>query len=80
MTDKRTLSRRLCAYVLTAPALIAYWESTLARMTATEDWKKNLERNVWVNSYTGADGSRKILRQQYDQMRTGLAELGLAKP
>jgi putative tricarboxylic transport membrane protein len=57
----------------------AWWQGVLARMTATGDWKKHLEQNVWVNSYTGAEGSRKILQQQYDQMRAGLAELGLAK-
>jgi len=32
-----------------------------------------------MNSFTGAEGSRKILQQQYDQMRAGLAELALAK-
>ena len=60
-------------------AQVAWWEGVLARMTATGDWKKHLEQNVWVHSYTGAEGSRKILQQQYDQMRAALAELGLAK-
>ena len=60
-------------------AQIAWWESVLARMTGSDDWKKHLERNAWVASFAGAEGSRKILQQQYDQMRAGLAELGLAK-
>lgn len=61
----------------TAPT--AWWEGTLARMSATDDWKTHLERNNWTNSFAGAEAGRKILQQQYDEMRAGLAELGLAK-
>jgi hypothetical protein len=39
----------------------------------------HLERNNWTNSFAGAEAGRKILKQQYEQMRAGLAELGLAR-
>jgi putative tricarboxylic transport membrane protein len=58
---------------------IAYWEAVLKKMTETGDWQQRLEKNLWVNSFAAAEGSRKALALQYDQMRVGLAELGLAK-
>jgi len=63
---------------LNAPQ-IAYWEIALRKMTESGEWMKSLEQNSWVNSFTGAEGSRRELKLQYDEMRTGLAELGLAK-
>jgi putative tricarboxylic transport membrane protein len=61
------------------PAQIAYWESALARVVATAEWKTHLEKNQWTDSFAGAEGSRKILAQQHDEMRAGLAALGMVK-
>lgn len=58
---------------------VAYWEGVLGRMAAADEWKQNLEKHVRTASYTGSAGSRKALELQYEQMRAGLAELGLAK-
>ena len=63
---------------LAAPQ-IAYWESMLKRMTDTDERKANLEKRAWANSLTGSAGSSRELKLQYDEMRVGLAELGLAK-
>lgn len=62
-----------------SPAQVVYWEAVLGRMTGTSEWKRNVEKNLWTDSYTGAEGSRKALKLQHDQMRLGLAELGLAR-
>lgn len=58
---------------------VAFWEAVLKKMTGTGDWQQHLEKNLGVNSFAGAEGSRKALALQDDQMRLGLAELGLAK-
>ena len=58
---------------------IAYWESRLRAMADTDDWKQMLEKRSWVNRYAGPEGCRAGLKRQYDQMRRGLLELGLAK-
>ena len=58
---------------------IAYWESRLRAMVQTDEWKQMLEKRAWVNRYAGPDGCRAGLKRQYDQMRRGLVELGLAK-
>lgn len=58
---------------------IAYWESRLRAMAATDEWKQTLEKRAWVNRYAGPEGCTTGLKRQYAQMRRGLAELGLAK-
>ncbi|HTE14785.1 MAG TPA: tripartite tricarboxylate transporter substrate binding protein [Burkholderiales bacterium] len=60
-------------------AQIAYWEAALARVVATPEWKVHLEKNQWTENFAGAQASRKILSQQHDAMRAGLAALGMEK-
>jgi putative tricarboxylic transport membrane protein len=60
-------------------AQVAYWEATLRRMAETPEWKQALESHSWVDRFAGAEGCRAALKYQYDQMRAGLLELGLAK-
>lgn len=60
-------------------AQAAYWEAALRKMVETEEWKEMLEKRGWVNRFSGAAGCQDGLKRQYDQMRAGLAELGLAK-
>ena len=57
----------------------AYWESVLRKMTETPEWKQLLESRFWVDRYATAEGCKAAFKLQYDQMRTGLQELGLAK-
>jgi len=57
----------------------AYWEAALRKMTETGEWKEMLEKRAWANRFTGAAGCQDGLKRQYEQMRAGLAELGLAK-
>jgi putative tricarboxylic transport membrane protein len=61
------------------PAQIAYWEGAFEKMTGTPEWRSHLEKNSWENSFTGAEGSRGVLKEQYEDTRAGMAELGLAK-
>lgn len=58
---------------------IAYWESRLRAMAQIDEWKQMLEKRAWVDRYAGPEGCRAGLKRQYDQMRRGLTELGLAK-
>lgn len=56
---------------------IAYWETAFARVAATAEWKSHLEQNQWSDNFAGAAASRKILNDQHDEMRAGLAALGM---
>jgi putative tricarboxylic transport membrane protein len=61
------------------PAQVAYWEGVFSALVQSEEWRRSLEQNSWSPGYAGSEGSRAALRLQYDQLRTGLSELGLAK-
>jgi tripartite-type tricarboxylate transporter receptor subunit TctC len=61
------------------PQQIAYWDKVLAAMAATDDWKKELEENFWVNGYVNAQAAKKRLDEEYLEYQTVLTEVGLAK-
>ena len=44
-----------------------------------DDWKKDLERNVFEANFMKSDEVRPYLKAQTDQFRGVLTELGLAK-
>lgn len=60
-------------------AQLAFWESALRKMAETDEWRQMLEKRAWVNRFAGPDGCQRGLKRQYEQMRAGLQELGLAK-
>jgi len=61
------------------PAQIAWWEDTLAQVAKHEEWRKYLEFNYWQNVFQGHAQATGYLKTEYDQMRAGLVDLGLAK-
>ena len=63
-----------------APPQVAYWEQVLMRLSMAEEWKSDLERNVWENAYRNARDTRRYLDLQYGELKSVLAELGFAKP
>lgn len=58
---------------------VNYWESRLRMLSETEDWKQLLAKQSWVNRFAGPEGCLAGMKRQYDTMRIGLSELGLAK-
>ena len=60
------------------PAQIAFWESTLARTMQSEEWKKYLESNAWEWGYKNAQETLAYLKQENEQAKGLLTELGLA--
>jgi putative tricarboxylic transport membrane protein len=60
-------------------AQVAWWESTLRELAQTEEWRKYLEFNYWQNVFQGHSEATQYLKTQYDQVRAGLVDLGLAK-
>ncbi|MGZ8157086.1 MAG: tripartite tricarboxylate transporter substrate binding protein [Burkholderiales bacterium] len=57
----------------------AYWETVMARLVQTDEWKKELERNVFEPNFMKGDQTKPYLKAQSDQFRTVLTELSLAK-
>lgn len=61
------------------PTQVAYWENIFAKLVQTEEWKRDLEANLWVNEYLSSQDTRNYWRAQYDELKAILVELGLAK-
>jgi putative tricarboxylic transport membrane protein len=61
------------------PAQIAFWEAELARLAASDEWKKYLEAHQLESDYRGSRESKQFLDAEYAEYKTILGELGLAK-
>lgn len=61
------------------PAQVAYWDKVFAAMAATEEWKKELEENFWVNGYANAQNAKRRLDEEFEEYKAVLTEIGLAK-
>ncbi len=60
-------------------AQIAYWDRVLAKLTQTDEWKKDLEANVFENTYLDSAATERYMKTEYEQFRAALSELGMAR-
>lgn len=60
-------------------AQVAFWEEALASVVATDDWKKDLEKNYLTHSFMKSQESRKFLQEESAKLQAVLTDLGLAK-
>ncbi len=61
------------------PQQVAYWEGALKKATEVPEWKDDLQKNFWGDSFLGSDAFRKELDRDHKEMRGVLNDLGLAK-
>jgi putative tricarboxylic transport membrane protein len=61
------------------PGQIAFWEEALAKVVETDEWKAELERNYFTNSFMKSRESRQFLEREYGRMKALLTDLGLTK-
>jgi putative tricarboxylic transport membrane protein len=59
------------------PAQIAYWDQAFAKVIQSEDWKKDLEENAWVEDYLNSAETRKHLDAEYEMLGRMLLDLGV---
>jgi len=57
----------------------AFWDATFGRLARTDEWNRELERNLWDNAYTDSKDTVQYLKSQYDELKRVLTELGFAK-
>ncbi|MDB5862345.1 MAG: tctC6, partial [Betaproteobacteria bacterium] len=62
-----------------APAQVAYWESTLRKVTQSPEWKADLEKNYWSDDFVTGAALKKDIDQEYAATKAVLVDLGLAK-
>lgn len=63
---------------LAAPQ-VAFWDDALGRLAKTDEWNRELERNLWENSYANSRDATRYLKMQYEDLRRIMLELGFAK-
>ncbi|HSQ02944.1 MAG TPA: tripartite tricarboxylate transporter substrate-binding protein, partial [Burkholderiales bacterium] len=60
-------------------AQMNYWETTLAQVVKTDEWKQERQRNLWHDLYRGSADTRTFLAAEYAEIRSVLSEIGLAR-
>lgn len=60
-------------------AQVAYWNAALQRMTQSEDWQSDLEKDSAQADFMSSAESGKFLDAQFEELRKILVDLGLAK-
>ena len=60
-------------------AQIAYWEDVFAKLTRTDEWRQDVEKNLWEVTYKGSRDTIREMEQRYDDFKRILVELELAK-
>jgi putative tricarboxylic transport membrane protein len=61
------------------PAQIAYWESVLQTLTATEEWKTYLRTHYLTDIYMPGADTKKFFERQAHEFKAVLTELGVVK-
>lgn len=60
-------------------AHVSYWDQVMAKVTATPEWKQDLERNLYEDTYLNSRDTRKYLDTEYTELKSLMKEMGLAK-
>lgn len=60
-------------------AQIGYWESVLAKVVGSDEWKTALEQQFWDGNFLRSREFAKYMDNEYAQTRPVMLELGLAK-
>lgn len=63
---------------MTAPQ-VAYWEAAFKRLSESDEWRKELADNFWLNDYLPGAEARKQMDRDDAQLRVFLKELALIK-
>jgi len=61
------------------PAQIKFWDVQFERLTSSREWNKELESQNLSNNYLDSADTTKFLQRQYNEVKTILMELGLAR-
>ncbi len=60
-------------------AQIAFWDDVLGKAVKSEDWRRDLERAQIENIYRNSTETAKFWKQEFEETKAILTEIGLAK-
>lgn len=58
---------------------IAFWDNALRSLTSQDEWRAELKKNLWEDSYLDSKAARADLDRQFVQLKAILDELGVRK-
>jgi putative tricarboxylic transport membrane protein len=58
---------------------IALWDDVLGKVAKSDEWRKDLAQNDVENVYRNSAETARYWKQEYEELRTVLVELGLAR-
>ena len=61
------------------PAQVAYWDQVFAKVVQSDEYKKEVERNLADPIYLGSRDAKKFWDQEYAELKGLLSDLGLSK-
>jgi putative tricarboxylic transport membrane protein len=61
------------------PAQLAFWDGVFQKLVQTEEWKKDLEANFWVDVYAPAAEAKRVFDREFQEFKVILTELGMTK-
>jgi putative tricarboxylic transport membrane protein len=59
------------------PDEVAFWEAALGAATATAEWRAELDKKYWANTYMAGADERAFLDEEREVMTEALTDLGL---
>jgi putative tricarboxylic transport membrane protein len=62
-----------------APAQIAYWDGVFGKLAQSREWREEIEKHHWLDTYRDSAGSRRFLEADYQVLKSALTDLGLVK-
>jgi len=61
------------------PVQVGYWENALARVVATDEWKKELDDQNWDGRFLRSREFTQYMEKEYAATKAILTEIGMAK-
>ncbi len=72
--------RAIIAPKNTDAAATAFWESRFARLAEQDEWKKDLDANLWAANFLDTRATATAVAQYADEVEALITALGLRKP
>lgn len=61
------------------PVQLAYWDDQFSKMTKSEEWRANLDKNFLTDHYLSSAETRKFFDSEFPKYKTILTEFGMTK-
>lgn len=62
------------------PAQLAFWDQAFAQLVKAPEWKQDVERNAWSESFMNSTQTLRHLERETETLRALLTELGVTVP